>query len=249
MRNNVLFVAVGLVIAGCTSPTAPADPVGTVTTDLRTGTSIRFLTGSTAAAPFDLSIDASLNFQGMIAGVGPVQGVGEITTVPASGFVQSFSAATGSGFVVKTKDGLNLYYAVYVDADIISTSGGVLGKTIKWHSLTTLDSIAVTPAGASITRPAPGVGACAFSAPLAFAATGTNSDGSTNNVTSLVTWSSSPTPDGGNSGPFLKSTGIATASGSSTQPNGCPLTPLGSYTISAAYSVTGTTGSTMLTIQ
>ena len=236
---------------GCSTPGSDsvADPPGTVTTELRTSSSIRFLTGSTTTGPFDLTIDGSLNFQGSVVGFGPVSGVGEITTIPTTGFVQTASAETGSGFVVRTNDGLKLMYAVYVDADIVSTGGGVLGKTIKWHALSTLTSIAVTPAGATIIRPAQGIGQCSFSEPLHYVATGTNSDGTTNDITSVATWSSTPSPNGGNTGPFLNAMGVATVTGSSNQPNGCPATPLGAYTINAAYAAAGVTGSTTLTIQ
>ncbi|HEY4183394.1 MAG TPA: hypothetical protein VGM90_41505 [Kofleriaceae bacterium] len=248
---RALHPLIAVLAVGCsTSNDGPvADPVGTVTTELRTGTSIRFLTGSTSGGPIDLTIDSSLNFQGSVVPYGPVSGVGEITTVPSSGFVQTASAATGTGFVVKTNDGLKLFYAVYVDADIVSTGGGVIGKTIKWHALTTLASIAVTPAAATIVRPAMGVGQCSFAEPVHYVATGMNSDGTTNDMTLLAAWTSTPAPAGGNIGPFLSAMGVATVTGSSDQANGCPATPLGAYTINAAYDAANVTGTTTLTIQ
>ncbi len=234
----------------------PPDPVGTVTTTLRTpgqgNTSIRFRTGSTTAPPFDLTLDTNLNFLGTIAGVGGVSGVGAITTVPSSGFVAAMTATTGNGYVVKTADGFGLYYAVYVDHAVTSAiDNGVIGLTIKWRSLTSLSSITIMPPNSSVTRP----NLSCNTTTLQFHATGTNSDNSTPDLTNLVTWSASSNLRGN---PFITSSGLVTVVG--PPPPGGPNGPsfvvcvptsssLGTVSITATDAITGIVGSTPLTIQ
>lgn len=263
----VLGLSLILLQAGCTGAVEPGvagDPSGTVTTTLRIpsqgANSIRFATGSTSTTGgYDLYIDQNLNFQGRIAGVGAVSGLGRITTVPSSGFVVTTSATTGNGYVVRSSDGLNLFYAVYVARDIVSSaSGGVIGKELKWVALTRLQSIAVTPAGSTVIRPA-STGSCVW-INTQFTAMGTNSDGSINDITSGVAWSISPepnryqgnTPSPGSLGTYFVGSpyfgrGQALAAAGSGNP--CAVSTIAGTSTITATSAVGVAGSTTLTIQ
>lgn len=151
-----------LLLVACTADAGdepPADPVDTVTTQLvfvaPSSPSIRFATGSTTDGPFDLTLDTSTNFRGMLAPVGPVDGVGEIQSVPSSGFVAALAAEVGNGYVVRTSDGLGTHYRVYVEADVVNTEGGIIGKKIRWAPLSLLASMTIAPASPTVIRPPP----------------------------------------------------------------------------------------------
>jgi len=81
-------------------------------------------------------------------------------------------------------------------ATITAAAGSVTGQTLLTVTPGTLTSITVTPANPNI----------AATSALQFTATGTFSDGSQQNITSTVTWSSSATNIAG-----INSTGLATA--------------------------------------
>jgi hypothetical protein len=101
-------------------------------------------------------------------------------------------------------------------------NGSGVPSVAKIVQVATLNSIAVTPVGPSILT----------GATQQFTATGTYSNGSTQNITSQVTWASS-------------STTVATINGSGLATGASA----GSTTISAALSGTGVAGSTTLTVQ
>jgi hypothetical protein len=219
-----------------------------VSTDLRVpgqgNTSIRFATGSTTKGPYDLTLDQNSNFTGTLAALGPVSGLGAITS-PATSFVSNASAQVGGGFVIKTAEGLGLQYRVYVEDNVIgATSGGIIGKRIKWAPLTRLTGVQVSPAATQVARPAPGAGACS-STQVPFTATGTTSDGATPAVTNLATWAVDPsgTP------PFITRGNLVVTGGTTTVPNGCPPTSLGSFTVRATIDGLNVSGTATLTVQ
>lgn len=77
----------------------------------------------------------------LIASMGAVSGLGDITTRPSGGYTSSVSASKGQGYVIQSTDydpvtyQLNRvrYYRFYISDYILSTSGGVLGVYIKYE--------------------------------------------------------------------------------------------------------------------
>ncbi len=231
--------------SGCDSGSSAAnsEPPSTVVTELRIGVEgIRFLSSTTqgTSAP-DLWLGGDLNFRGTIASVGAVSGVGAITTAPTSGYVQTFAAEVGRGYVVKTADGLGLYYAVYVSRNIVGTNGGILGVSIRWYPLTTIRSIAISPANSTVTR-------SQNTATVNFTATVTNSDSSTNEVqnspsdaSNVLTWSATPSLDHTGAGFYVAQ---STAPGPYTIKAGHPsVTVVGMTTLTVRDRATGCSGS------
>ena len=157
-----IVTSFALLLAACAADAGdepPNDPPDTATTQLvfvpPSSPSIRFASGSTSVGPFDLTLDTSTTFRGMLAPVGPVGGLGEITTVPTSGFVAALAAEVGDGYVVRSGDGLGTHYRVLVEADIVNTEGGIIGKKIRWAPLSLLASMVIAPASPTVIRPPP----------------------------------------------------------------------------------------------
>ncbi len=78
-----------------------------------------------------------------IASVGKVNGLGGITTIPASGWIDEASVFVGHGYVVRwrkrynTGTGSNVYtdYSygrIFVHDEIVSTGGGIIGYTVSY---------------------------------------------------------------------------------------------------------------------
>jgi YVTN family beta-propeller protein len=146
---------------GGDSGVPPADPAGTVTSDLRVQgqgpNAINFTTGAIATGTLnaDVSLDSAGNLVAgsgaTIADAGAVPGVGSLTTVPDAGFVASASAIPGHGYVVRVASAS--YVRFFVVADIIgATTGGVIGKTIRWAFLKKIATYAISPANPTIAK-------------------------------------------------------------------------------------------------
>jgi hypothetical protein len=145
-----------------TTNTVTPDPPGTITTELRKqgqgNYAIDLDTGTTTNMPSlyydvdainDLSIDINGNFscshfRSTISDVGSVTGVGDIISVPSSGFVSGCAAIASHGYVIKTNlpTGLSWItdeiktYRIFVSSYITSSAtGGVIGFRIKWNTL------------------------------------------------------------------------------------------------------------------
>jgi hypothetical protein len=114
----------------------PADPAGTVTTQLDSGVVLDFETGTVQdrwangqAAPTnmdDIHTTDRGNFEAVrIVDIGEVSGVGAVISNPTSGWVTNCAIIDGHGYVVQSQTGT--YYRVYV------TSKASISKcTIKW---------------------------------------------------------------------------------------------------------------------
>jgi hypothetical protein len=137
----------------------------------------------------------------------------------ATGGSKTFDLSTVTGWAAGTT------YTIYVIAQGIPNVRTQSNSSISYTpgGSVTLSSIAVTPATASI--PSSGV--------QQFTATGTYSDGSTANITTLVTWSSS-------------ATGVATVSNTSGSSGQATGVSAGTATITATLS--GKTGTAALTV-
>ncbi len=131
------------------------DPTGTIITELRAPAhglnALDFETGQVGSseAANDMWFDNNNNFhtpdfsRGLITDIGAISGLSAITDIPTLGWVTTCGAVVGHGYVVETIDRsvdppttTENFYRVYVDDYIISaTTGGVMGFTIKWASL------------------------------------------------------------------------------------------------------------------
>lgn len=142
----VLLSACGGGDKGPTPPTATPDPTGTVTTAFSSASWIDFATGTVSfgGSALDLLVMAAgrgvadaANFtaSSLVAGglvdVGVVSGVGDITTIPTSGFIKTSAAIVGHGYVVRSS--ANLYYRVFVSSAFNQGIG--YGANIKWAIL------------------------------------------------------------------------------------------------------------------
>lgn len=141
----VLLSACGGGGGGSAPATATPDPTGTVTTALPGATRwIDFATGTLSYnSALDLGVEsaggvadaanfkASTQTYGGLVDVGVVSGVGDITTIPTSGFIKTSAAIVGHGYVVRSS--ANLYYRVFVSSAFDQGIG--YGANIKWAIL------------------------------------------------------------------------------------------------------------------
>ena len=72
---------------------------------------------------------------GQIVSVGKVKGLSDIKKVPESGWAERCAATPGCGYVIRQADGSGgyKYCRVYLVDFITSTSGGIMGATIKYQ--------------------------------------------------------------------------------------------------------------------
>jgi hypothetical protein len=76
-----------------------------------------------------------------VVNIGEVNGLGNVTTKPASGYTKSCSLQKGHGYVVRYKKSYNtpsdatFYYArFYLVSWVVSTTGGIMGANITFQS-------------------------------------------------------------------------------------------------------------------
>ncbi len=71
------------------------------------------------------------NFVGAyFTSLGAVKGLGNITTIPTSGWANQLSVIEGNGYVAFCD---NHFYRIYVVSDIVGTTGGIIGSDIKYQ--------------------------------------------------------------------------------------------------------------------
>lgn len=110
---------------GIVDPNTPVkDPVGTVMLSMRNDDSSSRLDG--------MYIDSANNFAGAeFASIGEVNGLGNVSYIPMSGWASRVSVTPGHGYVAY-KDGV--YYRIYVIDYIVDTMGGIIGADIKYQA-------------------------------------------------------------------------------------------------------------------
>ncbi len=64
--------------------------------------------------------------------IGSVHGLGDVDYIPKSGWADQVSVMPGHGYVAYDEYA-EIYYRIYVIADIESTSGGIIGADIKYQ--------------------------------------------------------------------------------------------------------------------
>lgn len=148
---SFLMLIITINFIGCTKvpeskSSTCTDPPGTVTSNISNKGKIDFHTGAIGDANafcygVSSSITMSLYFDPFnfsmcktgvnIADVGQVSCLGEVATIPSSGFVVSLATTLGHGYVLRLTDGT--FARIYCEKWVTSTSGGVTGIIIKWQ--------------------------------------------------------------------------------------------------------------------
>jgi hypothetical protein len=141
------ILTISVLVSGCSKKNnvAPADPTGTLTTNLGFGFQGGVTLVDDANGYIQLQLSTNLNIYGAelsnlpgsasIANVGAVSGLGAITSHASSGYGESTSATAGTGYVMELTDVAPVpqYYRIYIQSFQLSTSGAVLGATIKYQ--------------------------------------------------------------------------------------------------------------------
>jgi hypothetical protein len=99
------------------------DPEGTISLSMRNADN-----GKTYLDNIYISNE---NFRGAyFASVGAVKGLGNVSTIPTTGWAEQMSVIAGNGYVAYNND---KYYRIYVVDDIVATTGGIIGADIKYQ--------------------------------------------------------------------------------------------------------------------
>ena len=99
------------------------DPEGTISLSMRNADN-----GKTYLDNIYISNE---NFRGAyFASVGAVKGLGNVSTIPTTGWAEQMSVIAGNGYLAYSN---NQFYRIYVVSDIAGTSGGVIGADIKYQ--------------------------------------------------------------------------------------------------------------------
>ena len=116
------------------NPTKPvADPEGTITLSMRD-----YNNGCTYI--LDRIYIKNENFKGAnIASVGSVNGLGNVSSVPKTGWAEEVAVIPGNGYVARINS--LVFVRIYVIDFITSTSGGIIGADVKYqYPLLDIDS-------------------------------------------------------------------------------------------------------------
>ena len=101
------------------------DPTGTITLAMRNS--------DNGATHLDNIYIDKENFRGAyFVSLGPVKGLGNVSNIPTTGWAEQMAVIAGNGYVSYSPS-TNQFYRIYVVADIISTTGGVIGADVKYQ--------------------------------------------------------------------------------------------------------------------
>ena len=132
------------------------DPEGTMTVNISETTYANFYDGDRGVGAVNwirpnnirISGDAMGISYNSICNIGKINGLGEISKIPSSGFTQpvtyygvntSLACEVGHGYVIKLEQKESneiikiIYVRLYIVESIISTSGGIMGARIKYQ--------------------------------------------------------------------------------------------------------------------
>ncbi len=116
------------------NPGSGSDPEGTILVQMRNkdhGGTVIYMESNGRGGWF--YVNKANNFDGPVefVSVGRVTGLGNIRNVPEQGWSDEVAVIPGNGYVIRDKS--NLYIRLYVVDYIISTSGGIIGATVKFQ--------------------------------------------------------------------------------------------------------------------
>ena len=86
--------------------------------------------------PDDIRVYENYGYKISICNVGKKTGLGDIKSIPNSGFINRVACEEGYGYVVKienTKTQKIFYARVFVIESIVSTEGGIMGAKMKYQ--------------------------------------------------------------------------------------------------------------------
>ena len=99
------------------------DPEGTISLSMRNADN-----GKTYLDNIYISNE---NFRGAyFTSVGAVKGLGNVPTIPTTGWAEQMSVIAGNGYVAYSN---NQFYRIFVVSDIVATTGGIIGADIKYQ--------------------------------------------------------------------------------------------------------------------
>ena len=105
------------------------DPVGTVSLSMMKGPSIR--DGATGIGSIYIGDD--YNFDGgYFISLGTVKGLGNVSYIPTTGWASKVSVRSGNGYVAC--DPYGLFYRIFVEKEIVGTTGGIIGYDVKYQA-------------------------------------------------------------------------------------------------------------------
>ncbi len=130
--------------------TSVPDPAGTITSNISENTYINFYETEQHyigrllwAKPDNFYLEGGNNFYISICNMGRMNGLGNITHIPTSGFSaptynssKEIACEAGHGYVIKIEKPTfaKTYYArLYVVEPIVSTTGGIMGAKVKYQ--------------------------------------------------------------------------------------------------------------------
>lgn len=105
------------------------DPVGTVSLSMMKGPSIR--EGATGIGSIYIGND--YNFDGgYFISLGTVKGLGNVSYIPTTGWASKVSVRSGNGYVAC--DPYGFFYRIFVEKEIVGTTGGIIGYDVKYQA-------------------------------------------------------------------------------------------------------------------
>lgn len=105
------------------------DPVGTVSLSMMKGPSIR--EGATGIGSIYIGDD--YNFDGgYFISLGTVKGLGNVSYIPTTGWASKVSVRSGNGYVAY--DPYGGFYRIFVEEEIVGTTGGIIGYEVKYQA-------------------------------------------------------------------------------------------------------------------
>lgn len=105
------------------------DPVGTVSLSMMKGPSIR--EGATGIGSIYIGND--YNFDGgYFISLGAVKGLGNVSYIPTQGWADMVSVRSGNGYVAY--DPYRGFYRIFVEKEIVGTTGGIIGYDVKYQA-------------------------------------------------------------------------------------------------------------------
>lgn len=138
MKNFVYYLMLPLmllVFAACgekntdpgENPDKPVpDPEGTIEVSARY---------DAATGVAGIRIDDAYNFSGSggtyFVSLGQMRGVGNITSIPTTGWATTVAVVPGSGYVAYSG---GIFYRIYVVEELVGTSGGIIGYKLKYQA-------------------------------------------------------------------------------------------------------------------
>ena len=105
------------------------DPAGTVSLSMMKGRSI--YDGATGIGSIYIGDD--YNFDGgYFISLGTVKGLGNVSYIPTTGWASKVSVRSGNGYVAY--DPYRGFYRIFVEKEIVGTTGGIIGYDVKYQA-------------------------------------------------------------------------------------------------------------------